>query len=61
MEDTDLMPYGKHKGTAMANIPAADLIWLYENNRTSKDVRQYIEENMDVLKEEIKQANNKKK
>ena len=50
------MPYGQHKGVKMANVPAKDLIWLYENNRTNAEVKQYIEENMDVLKEEIKRS-----
>ena len=61
MSDTDLMPFGKHKGTEMANVPAAYLIWLYDqpepnynqwSAERSRMVRKYIEDNMDVLKQE---------
>lgn len=49
------MPYGVHKDVKMANIPASYLIWLYENKKANKEVKEYIEDNMDVLKQEIKQ------
>lgn len=29
MKDTDLMPFGKYKGTPMANVPDSYLLWLY--------------------------------
>lgn len=32
MKDTDLMPFGKHKGEAMANVPASYLVWFYDEN-----------------------------
>jgi len=28
LSDTSPMPFGKHKGTNMANVPAAYLLWL---------------------------------
>lgn len=61
--DTDLMPFGKHKGVAMANVPAAYLIWLRDelnhtapNKRTlnQKLIIGYVEDNMDVLEREVK-------
>jgi len=54
LTDQSPMPFGMHKGTCMADVPAKYLIWLYENNKCSGTVRAYIEENMDVLKQEIK-------
>ena len=54
LKDTDIMPWGAHKGKAMINIPAHYLIWIYENNKCSGDVKKYIEDNMDVLKLEVK-------
>lgn len=32
MTDTDLMPFGKHKGTAMANVPDEYLKWFWKEN-----------------------------
>lgn len=54
LTDKSLMPYGKHKGKKMANVPADYLIWLLDNNRTTPPVRKYIEENRDILDIEIK-------
>lgn len=51
--DNDPMPYGKHKGEKMINVPAHYLIWLLENDKCSGDVKKYIEENKDVLKTEL--------
>lgn len=48
------MPWGKHKNEKMVNVPAAYLLWLHEQGKCSGDVKKYIEDNMDVLKSEIK-------
>lgn len=53
MKDTDLMPFGKYKGTQMINVPAQYLLWLYETIDAGL-VKDYIENNLDVLKQEIK-------
>jgi uncharacterized protein (DUF3820 family) len=52
------MPYGIHKGKKMANVPDEYLRWLYDNNRCSGEVRRYIVENMDAIKENIKRNSN---
>lgn len=54
LTDESKMPYGKHKDTEMADVPADYLIWLFENNRCSGNVKEYIKENLDVLQVEIK-------
>lgn len=53
LTDESPMPFGKYAGAKMANVPADYLIWLYDNGKTSEQVRQYIEENKDVLDIEI--------
>lgn len=58
LTDKDLMPFGKHKGVAMANVPADYLLWLYENNKCSGEVKAYIIDNMDVINSEIKNETN---
>ena len=60
LTDNSLMPFGKHKGTKMANVPASYLIWIYENNKCSIEVIKYVRENLDVLKEESKRESSKK-
>ena len=59
MKDTDLMPFGIHKGKAMANVPADYLMFIYRvtyNNQPYErfPVSIYIHENLDALKLEIK-------
>jgi uncharacterized protein (DUF3820 family) len=49
MTDQDLMPFGKHKGEKMENVPAAYLLWLREQHCSSQRVCAYIEENLAAL------------
>ena len=51
--DESVMTFGKYKGEKMANIPADYLLWLYENSKVYGDVKDYIKENLDVIKSEI--------
>lgn len=55
LEDTDLMPFGKHKGVPMQDVPASYLHYLWTNglseNRESP-VGQYIWTNLRSLKQE---------
>lgn len=54
LTDESPMPWGKHKGEAMINVPASYLLWCYENEKCSDDVKEYIIDNMAALKEELK-------
>lgn len=53
LTDKSPMPYGKHKGVLMANVPADYLIWLYNNKKCTYPVEQYVKANLDVLRSEI--------
>lgn len=33
LSDTDKMPFGKHKGTPMQDVPASYLHWLWTNGK----------------------------
>lgn len=61
LSDESLMPFGQYKGKEMANVPASYLIWIYDNNKCTPEVANYIEDNMDALKLEIKQQESNKK
>lgn len=56
MTDESIMPFGKYKGENMADVPADYLLWLYENNKCNGDVKAYIEDNLQVIKDEIRRA-----
>jgi uncharacterized protein (DUF3820 family) len=53
MTDNSIMPYGKHKGQKMANVPPDYLIWIFENSRCTPELAKYIADNLDVIKAEI--------
>jgi len=53
MTDESIMPIGKHKGRKLANVPSEYLLWLYENGNIYGELKDYIRENLDVLKSEI--------
>jgi len=55
MTDESLMPFGVHKGKQLADVPASYLIWLYDNDKCFGELKSYIEENLKVLRAEIKE------
>ena len=56
LKDESIMPYGVHKGKGMGSVTASYLLWLYENNKCSGEVKEYIKDNLDVIKTEIKRS-----
>lgn len=57
LTDDDLMPFGKHKGLPMHDVPAAYLHFLWQNGMKHDKVDNvacYIRDNLDALKEEHK-------
>lgn len=57
MDDNSIMPFGKYKGQKLANVPADYLIWLKENNKRNvgnSEVMDYIQENIEILKQDAK-------
>lgn len=50
MDDNSLMPFGIHKGKKLANVPDNYLIWLYDNDKCSGELKKYIKNNLDSLK-----------
>jgi len=53
--DLSIMPFGKHKDVAMANVPASYLDWFYE---TYAPIIDYIRENKDAIDLELNNKNN---
>jgi uncharacterized protein (DUF3820 family) len=54
LTDQSPMPIGKHRGEPMIKVPAAYLLWLYNAGCDHQRVRQYIIDNLDALKQEVK-------
>lgn len=59
MADSDLMPFGKYKGTPMEQVPASYFHWLWTNERdpmsrkaSTDRVADYISRNLSALKQE---------
>lgn len=58
LDDTDPMPFGKHKGIPMQDVPAAYLHWLWTNGKRREmltcRVADHIWRNMSALQSEHK-------
>jgi len=55
LEDTDPMPFGKHKGQPMQDVPARYLHWLWTNGKEQDKqcrVADYIRRNLSALQQE---------
>lgn len=52
LTDIDPMPFGKHKGELMQDVPASYLIWLKENGCHHPGVSTYIKESWSAIKSE---------
>lgn len=56
-KDTDLMPYGKYKGIAMANVPASYLDWIRRTwilTKQNAPILGYIQDNRQAIEQELK-------
>ncbi len=58
LTDESKMPFGKYKDEKMINVPASYLMWLYDTGKCNSDVKEYIKDNLDVIKKQsgIKQT-----
>lgn len=54
--DETPMPFGKHKGTAMANVPADYLLYLLDAGIKEGPVKAYIMDNIEALRAEVEKA-----
>lgn len=52
MNDESIMPFGKYKNQKLANIPGSYFIFLYEHDMKDGPLKDYIVDNLDVLKKE---------
>lgn len=50
--DSTTMPFGKHKGKKMIEVPAKYLLYLFDNAVDHPGVKQYINDNLDALRKE---------
>lgn len=50
--DSTTMPFGKHKGKRMIDVPAKYFLWLFDEGVDHPGVKQYIIDNLDALRKE---------
>jgi uncharacterized protein (DUF3820 family) len=54
-KDDDKMPFGKYKDELLSDVPASYLHWWYTNtDKSNIKLKNYIENNLDALKQEYK-------
>lgn len=57
MTDQSIMPFGKHKGKTLGEVPHAWFEYMYFRNRLSGELKKYAEENVPIIRFE-KEKNN---
>jgi uncharacterized protein (DUF3820 family) len=50
--DNTPMPFGRHQGKAMVNVPGVYLLWLYNQGCSHAGVRKYLIDNLNAIKKE---------
>lgn len=53
LTDQSKMPFGKHKGKPLAEVPDQYLVWLYGTNIEAGPLRTYIEESVPEIVNKI--------
>ncbi len=53
LTDESIMPWGVHKGKKLANVPDHYLKWLYDNNKCHGALKEYIEDNAEIIGVEV--------
>lgn len=53
LTDTDAMPFGKHKGVPMQDVPASYLRWLKDEGCSDERVANYIHNSWDAIRQEL--------
>lgn len=56
LTDQSIMSFGKYKGHKLANVPPDYLIFIHREYELKPDLKAYIDNNMAVLKQEVKLA-----
>ena len=70
LTDKSIMSFGTHKGKEMQDVPASWLMWFYgqlkdkqnlgiQFNNMEQNMFDYVEDNLDVLKKEIRENQKK--
>lgn len=56
LTDQTIMSFGKYKGHKLANVPPDYLLWINDNYDLKPELKAYINDNSNVLKQEVKLA-----
>ena len=46
------IPFGRHKGEFIEDVPANYLLWLCDEGVVTTEIKEYVDENRKVLEEE---------
>lgn len=61
MNKDSVIPFGRHRGKKLSDIPAHYFLWLYDQNSTTVDGREvcrYIRKNLKKLRARVEKDKN---
>lgn len=50
MTDQSIMPFGKHKGKTLAEVPHSWFEYMYYRDRLTGELKNYAEENVPIIR-----------
>ena len=50
MKETDIMPFGKHKGKPLSEVPHSWFIFMYDRGKLTGEIKLFAEENVPILR-----------
>jgi uncharacterized protein (DUF3820 family) len=53
-DDETIMPFGVHKGKKLKDVPDDYLLFLYQSTNIYGELKDYIKDNLEAIKENIK-------
>lgn len=59
LEDDDEMPFGKHRGKRMVDVPDDYFLYMYNEGFLTGRVFDYVIENLEAIKYNVKDAKNR--
>ncbi len=57
LTDNDIMPFGKHKGKKLSDVPHGYWLYMYDGKMLNKDYKEYAEEAVPSLRTLKEMAN----
>lgn len=57
MDENYIIPFGKHKGEKLKDVPTGYLVYLYDRKMVKGELKEWIEQNIPIIIAQLKARN----